>query len=90
MLRQAVRKFKIRNSKFEPVIPVCEQDLPLAGIETFPLAKNVRSFLNYLTVEAGLSNNTILGYGRDLRSFLKYCKSNNINELQKNIPQKIW
>jgi integrase/recombinase XerD len=86
MQRQSVRKFKIRDSKFEPVIPACEQDLPLADIETFSLAKNARSFLSYLTVEAGLSDNTVLGYGRDLRSFLKYCKSNNINELQRIEP----
>ena len=86
MQRQAVRKFKIRDSKFETVMPACEQDSPLADIEAFPLAKNVGSFLNYLTVEAGLSDNTILGYGRDLKSFLKYCKSNNISELQRIEP----
>jgi integrase/recombinase XerD len=86
MQRQSVRKFKIRDSKFEPVMLDCEQDLPLADIETFPLAKNVRSFLNYLTVEAGLSDNTVLGYGRDLRSFLKYCKSNKISELRRIEP----
>ncbi len=63
-------------------MPACKQDLPLADIETFALAKNVRSFLNYLTVEAGLAKNTVLGYGRDLRSFLKYCKSNNVIEIR--------
>ena len=67
-------------------MPACKQDLPLADIETFALAKNVRSFLNYLTVEAGLAKNTVLGYGRDLRSFLKYCKSNNVIEIRRIGP----
>jgi integrase/recombinase XerD len=89
MQRQSVRKYKIRDSKIEPVMPACEQNLPSADIETFPLAKNVRSFLNYLTVEAGLSNNTVLGYGRDLRSFLKYCKSNNVSEIRRIEPDFI-
>ncbi|MHC4726279.1 MAG: site-specific tyrosine recombinase XerD [Planctomycetota bacterium] len=86
MQRQAVMKFKIRDSKFEPVIPACKQDLPLADNKTFPLHQDVRSFLNYLTVEAGLSDNTVLGYGRDLRGFLKYCKANNVSVLQKIEP----
>jgi integrase/recombinase XerD len=86
MQRQAVRKFKIRDTKFEPVKTACEQDSPVSDIETFGLHKDVRSFLNYLTVEAGLSDNTVLGYGRDLRSFLKYCKSNNISELRRIEP----
>jgi integrase/recombinase XerD len=42
----------------------------------------VKDFLSYLTVEAGLAENTILGYGRDLKSFLEYCKSNKISEIK--------
>ena len=79
-------KFKIRDSKFEPVQQVCEQDPPVTDIKTFGLHKDVRSFLNYLTVEAGLSDNTVLGYGRDLRGFLKYCKANNVSELRRIEP----
>jgi integrase/recombinase XerD len=79
-------KFKIGDSKFEPVIPACEQDLPSADTKTFGLHQDVRSFLNYLTVEAGLSDNTVLGYGRDLRGFLKYCRSNDIRELRRIEP----
>lgn len=45
------------------------------------LGGNLRSFLDYLTVEAGLSNNTVLAYGRDLRDFLEYCNSNNISKI---------
>lgn len=46
-----------------------------------PLGREAKSFLDYLTVEAGLSDNTILAYGRDLKSFLSYCKSRNIDQL---------
>jgi integrase/recombinase XerD len=79
-------KFKIRNSKFEPVIAPCEEDLQSADTKNFSLPQDVKNYLNYLTVEAGLSDNTVLGYGRDLKGFLKYCKANNIRELQKIEP----
>jgi integrase/recombinase XerD len=51
-----------------------------------PLGCYVKSFLSYLTVEAGLSENTVLAYGRDLKSFLKYCKSGKISDLQQITP----
>jgi integrase/recombinase XerD len=54
-----------------------------------PLGREVKSFLDYLTVEAGLSDNTILAYGRDLKSFLTYCKSSEISELQQIEPDAI-
>ena len=50
------------------------------------LGKVARDFLNYLTIEAGLAQNTILAYGRDLNSFLEYCKSNKKNELEQIQP----
>jgi len=54
-----------------------------------PLGQAVRDFLNYLTVEAGLADNTILAYGRDLKAFLKYCKSEKISALQQIKPPLI-
>jgi len=54
-----------------------------------PLGKIAKEFLDYLTIEAGLSNNTILGYGRDLKNFLEYCKSCNIKNIQELKPQHI-
>jgi len=54
-----------------------------------PLGRNVKDFLDYLTVEAGLSNNTVLAYGRDMKSFLSYCKSNGIRQLQQINPALI-
>ncbi|MHC4285916.1 MAG: tyrosine-type recombinase/integrase, partial [Planctomycetota bacterium] len=56
---------------------------------SLPLGQSVRDFLDYLIVEAGLSNNTILAYGRDLKSFLVYCKSQNISRLQHIKPALI-
>lgn len=55
----------------------------------FPFGNVVKSFLDYLCVEAGLSNNTILAYGRDLKSFLGYCQSRNVNELNQIRPPLI-
>jgi len=51
-----------------------------------PLGRTVKSFLDYLTVEAGLSENTVLGYGRDLKGFLEFCECENISELQQITP----
>jgi len=51
-----------------------------------PAGRNVNDFLDYLTVEAGLSPNTIMAYGRDLKSFLKFCSSNKIKNLQQIKP----
>ncbi len=56
---------------------------------TLPLGRNVKDFLNYLTVEAGLAENTVLAYGRDLKKFLEHCKSNNVNSLQQIKPAHI-
>jgi integrase/recombinase XerD len=51
-----------------------------------PLGQDVRNFLSYLTVEAGLSENTVLAYGRDLKGFLEHCKSGNIKSLSRIRP----
>ncbi len=47
---------------------------------SLPLGKNVKDFLDYLTVEAGLAKNTVLAYGRDLIGFLRHCKSSKISQ----------
>jgi len=51
-------------------------------LKALPLGQGVKDFLNYLAVEAGLSENTVLAYGRDLKGFLRYCRSNEIHQLQ--------
>jgi len=54
--------------------------------EALPLEQSVKDFLNYLSVEAGLADNTILAYGRDLKGFLKFCESNKISRLRQIRP----
>ena len=54
-----------------------------------PLGQSVKDFLDYLIVEGGLSNNTVLAYGRDLIGFLKYCKSCKIHGLPEVNPALI-
>ena len=41
----------------------------------------VAEFLNYLSVEKGLSKNTISAYGTDLAGFVKYLESKGIADL---------
>jgi integrase/recombinase XerD len=63
----------------------------LEGLRTLPLGRPVRDFLDYLVVEAGLSDNTVLAYGRDLRDFLKFCQVNGtgtMTELSPRLVQK--
>ena len=58
-------------------------------LDELPLGRLVRDFLGYLTVEGGLSDNTIQGYGRDLRDFLEFCKSGKIGEIKQITPALI-
>ncbi len=44
------------------------------------LGKVVKAFLDYLNIEAGLSENTILGYGRDLRDFADFCLTKGVKK----------
>ena len=53
---------------------------------SLPQGAIVKEFLDYLTVEAGLSSNTILAYGRDLKGFLEYCKSEKKSRLEQIKP----
>ena len=57
-----------------------------AQLVSLPLGKVVKDFLNYLTVEAGLAENTILGYGRDLRGFLEHCQASKVSRLEQIKP----
>jgi len=54
-----------------------------------PLGGYAKAFLDYMTVEAGLASNTIMAYGRDLKSFLEYCKSSGVDELSQVKPALI-
>jgi integrase/recombinase XerD len=56
---------------------------------SLPLGEQAKDFLAYLTVEAGLANNSILAYGRDLIYFLGYCRTNKISQLSQIKPALI-
>ncbi len=58
-------------------------------ILALPLGRTAKDFLDYLVVEGGFSNNTVLAYGRDLKEFLEYCKSCKIHGLQQINPTLI-
>jgi len=58
-------------------------------LEKLPLGRLVRDFLNFLTIEGGLSDNTIQGYGRDLRDFLEFCETSRAAQLNQITPALI-
>ena len=81
------------SSSSLPVWKCEQQEMPSTQTQSvgekllaLPLGRQVKSFLNYLTVEAGLSENTVLAYGRDLKGFLGFCKSRGIGELSQIQP----
>lgn len=55
-----------------------------------PLGRTVREFLDYLTMEAGLSPNTVLAYGRDLLAFSKYCDAQGVRDINGLNPMIIY
>ena len=55
-------------------------------LRTLSLGGTVIDFLDYLVVEAGLSQNTILAYGRDLRDFSVFCQNNGIRGIEQATP----
>lgn len=67
-------------------MPTTQTQSVARKLDCLPLGQTVRNFLNYLTIEAGLSDNTVLAYGRDLKTFLKYCKSNKIETIKQINP----
>lgn len=54
-----------------------------------PLGGSVKEFLDYLRVEAGLSENTILAYGRDLKGFLEYCRAYKVKDVGHITPRMV-
>jgi len=67
-------------------MPSIQQQSVGEKLLALPLGQNVKNFLSYLTVEAGLSENTVLAYGRDLKVFLEHCKTCNIKHLSQIKP----
>jgi integrase/recombinase XerD len=59
-------------------------------LRPLPLGKPIEYFMDYLTVEAGLSLNTVLAYGRDLLGFAQHCQTENIKTLAEITPQSVY
>ncbi|HEG43051.1 MAG TPA: site-specific tyrosine recombinase XerD [Phycisphaerales bacterium] len=55
-----------------------------------PLGLTVCAFLDYLNIEAGLAENTILAYGRDLARFTEHCLSEGVRTIEKVQPTVIY
>ena len=51
------------------------------------MRQDVKIFINYLTVERGLSENTCSSYGLDLASFINYLSRNKIDTFE-NVSKK--
>lgn len=55
-------------------------------LQDLPMGQDVRRFLDYLAIEAGLSENTVLGYGRDLIGFLEFCGARDLASVDQISP----
>lgn len=49
-----------------------------AKFDVLPCGDTAMEFLNHLTVEAALSDNTVMAYGRDIAAFLEYCRDKGV------------
>jgi integrase/recombinase XerD len=73
------------------VISLAQKQSIIEDLRSSPLGKDVVDFLDYLVVEAGLSGNTILAYGRDLRQFLRFCDEEEVakvGQIKSHVIQK--
>ena len=59
-------------------------------LQALPLGAVINRFMDYLTVEAGLSINTVLAYGRDLLKFAEHCGGENVNQLTDIRPVTVY
>lgn len=55
-------------------------------LHSLPLGRTAGEFLDHLAVEAGLSHNTVLAYGRDLKEFLHFCQDHHITTISGLTP----
>lgn len=53
---------------------------------SLPVGRAAADFLDRLVVEGGLSDNTILAYGRDLRDFLEFCRASGVGKIEMVTP----
>ncbi len=55
-----------------------------------PLGLTACAFLDYLNIEAGLAENTILAYGRDLTCFTEHCMAQGVRAIEQVQPPVIY
>lgn len=55
-----------------------------------PLCRAVDRFLSYMELEAGLSGNTVLAYGRDLLAFVQFCEGTGVVDLRDVDPRVVY
>ena len=58
-------------------------------LHEFPMGHLAGQFLDYLSIEAGLSENTILAYGRDLKDFVAFGMSREVRDVKVVKPSLI-
>lgn len=58
-------------------------------LNELPLGRSILKFLDYLTIEAGLSENTLMAYGRDLRNFAGFCLTEQVRTVDQIKPVHI-
>ncbi len=61
-----------------------------AKLKPLPLGSVIEAFLDYLAVEAGLSVNTLLAYGRDLMGFAEHCQRQKNSALHEILPVTVY
>ncbi len=59
-------------------------------LQVFAVGAEICKFLDYLALEAGLSPNTVLAYGRDLLDFGAFCEASQIKTIAALEPVHIY
>lgn len=54
------------------------------------MGQTANGFLDYLKVEAGLAENTLMGYGRDLAEFCVYCQQRQVDRPAGLTPELLY
>jgi len=68
---------------------VIQKQSVMRELRAVPLGRPVADFLDYLVVEAGLADNTVLAYGRDLKDFVAFCSAAGIVEVEGVNPRLV-
>jgi integrase/recombinase XerD len=67
-------------------MPQTQRQSLYRDLRSSALGRTMTDFLDYLVIEAGLSENTVLAYGRDLRDFRAFCRCQGAGEITTVTP----